>query len=169
MLRFKCVHDGYPSNRKSGRKCNGVDEKGREGMDVLLVGEYLKQNGYSDSFRGGYLMSMAMSIWSTPLGDCDPGLSAHFVIYFMHYHHLLRLTGKAKYYHRWKHPIRQEYHCADATRDVSPLDTHPICYVHPPADAARQTQSPLTDLYLTRRRVRLHHHGILLHHHPRNS
>ncbi|PVF92841.1 hypothetical protein CPB86DRAFT_147032 [Serendipita vermifera] len=102
MLRFKCVHDGYPSNRKSGRKCNGVDEKGREGMDVLLVGEYLKQNGYSDSFRGGYLMSMAMSIWSTPLGDCDPGLSAHFVIYFMHYHHLLRLTGKAKYYHRWK-------------------------------------------------------------------
>ncbi|PVF92254.1 hypothetical protein CPB86DRAFT_830120 [Serendipita vermifera] len=84
---------------KKGKSCNGVDEKGREEIDVLSVGEYLKQNGYSDSFRDDYLMPMATSIWSTP-----PSELAH---------------------HRWwKYPICQEDHCPDAMRNLPPL--HPV-------------------------------------------
>ncbi|PVF94659.1 FAD/NAD(P)-binding domain-containing protein, partial [Serendipita vermifera] len=82
---------------KRGNECNGVDEKGREDIDVLSVGEYLKQNGYSDSFRDDYLMPMATSIWSTPPSECERGFSARSILRFMHNHHLLQITGKPKW------------------------------------------------------------------------
>ncbi|PVF91891.1 hypothetical protein CPB86DRAFT_845854, partial [Serendipita vermifera] len=67
------------------KKCNEVT-KGREGID----------NGYSNSFRDGYVMSVATSIWSSSPSKCKRGFSARSILRFMHNHDLLRLTGKPK-------------------------------------------------------------------------
>jgi predicted NAD/FAD-binding protein len=113
VLRFNASARRLLSELEERGRRQGVelDEKGREEVDILSLGDYLSQNGYSDSFRDDYLMvrdslsddgstltfgmqPMTTSIWSTPPSECASGFTARSILRFMHNHHLLQLTGK---------------------------------------------------------------------------
>ena len=82
----------------------------------LSIGDYLKQNNYSNEFIDDYLIvsevgidlrfslmytiraqPMTAAIWSTPPDTCALDFPAHTLIRFMHNHHLLQVTGKPKW------------------------------------------------------------------------
>ncbi|PVF92260.1 hypothetical protein CPB86DRAFT_830123 [Serendipita vermifera] len=133
---------------KKGKECDGVDEKGREEIDVLSVGEYLKQNEYSDAFRDDYLMS-------TPPSECERGFSARFIPRFMHNHHLLQLIGKPKWLTIAGGSIQYVKKIIarmprGTFRHSTPV--HSVASI-PPPDRTRQAQNPLTYLNRTRRRI----------------
>jgi predicted NAD/FAD-binding protein len=58
VLRFNASARRLLSELEERGRRQGVelDEKGREEVDILSLGDYLSQNGYSDSFRDDYLM-----------------------------------------------------------------------------------------------------------------
>ncbi|KAI0339011.1 FAD/NAD-binding domain-containing protein [Trametopsis cervina] len=68
--------------------------RGREDGDEISVGEYLRREGYSDTFRDDYLLPMTAAIWSTPADKCALDFPAKTLIRFLNNHHLLQLTGK---------------------------------------------------------------------------
>ncbi|KAI0647954.1 FAD/NAD(P)-binding domain-containing protein [Trametes meyenii] len=72
-------------------ECKGIQE------NEVSIGNYLDQNGYSDSFRDNYLIPMTAAIWSTPPDKCALDFPARTLIQFMYNHHLLQITGKPKW------------------------------------------------------------------------
>ena len=66
-------------------------------QDVLLgkrtgsIGEYMRTEGYSDSFRDNYLMPMTAAIWSTPPDQAALDFPALTLVRFLHNHHLLQV------------------------------------------------------------------------------
>ena len=62
----------------------------------LTLGEYLKENGYSDFFRDHYLLPMTASIWSTPASEMMqfPMLT---MFRFCHNHGLLQINGRPQW------------------------------------------------------------------------
>ncbi|ESK85916.1 amine oxidase [Moniliophthora roreri MCA 2997] len=60
----------------------------------MSIGDYLTQNGYSESFSDNYLIPMTAAIWNTPPDKCALDFPARTLIQFMHNHHLLQITGK---------------------------------------------------------------------------
>ncbi|KZT11959.1 FAD/NAD(P)-binding domain-containing protein [Laetiporus sulphureus 93-53] len=63
-------------------------------LENLSIGEYLKTEGYSDSFRDNYLIPMTAAIWSTPPDKCFLDFPAQTLVQFMHNHHLLQIIGR---------------------------------------------------------------------------
>ncbi|KDN40578.1 hypothetical protein RSAG8_08050, partial [Rhizoctonia solani AG-8 WAC10335] len=63
----------------------------------LSIGDYLKQEGYSNEFIDDYLIPMTAAIWSTPPDTCALDFPARTLIRFMHNHHLLQTIGKPKW------------------------------------------------------------------------
>ncbi|KAK5169958.1 hypothetical protein LTR04_005412 [Oleoguttula sp. CCFEE 6159] len=53
------------------------------------IGEYLRQEGYSDSFRDDYLIPMTAAVWSTAPDKCSLDFPALTLVRFMWNHHLL--------------------------------------------------------------------------------
>ncbi|KAH9936220.1 FAD/NAD(P)-binding domain-containing protein [Fomitopsis serialis] len=62
--------------------------------DDVSIGEYLRREGYSHSFRDNYLIPMTAAIWSTPPDKCSLDFPARTLVQFMHNHHLLQIFGK---------------------------------------------------------------------------
>ncbi|KAK0468076.1 uncharacterized protein EV420DRAFT_1635337 [Desarmillaria tabescens] len=63
----------------------------------LSIGEYLRKEGYSDSFRDNYLLPMTAGIWSTPPDAFAMTFPAQTLVQFMMNHQLLRVTGKSEW------------------------------------------------------------------------
>ncbi|KAI0769999.1 hypothetical protein C8Q74DRAFT_1218472 [Fomes fomentarius] len=58
-----------------------IDMGSQGGPDKeLSIGTYLKQNGYSDSFRDNYLIPMTAAIWSTPPDKCALDFPAYTLV-----------------------------------------------------------------------------------------
>lgn len=60
----------------------------------LSIGEYLKQEGYSDAFRDDYLIPMTACVWSTGPDKCALEFPALTLIRFMWNHHLLSTVSE---------------------------------------------------------------------------
>ncbi|KAF9077582.1 hypothetical protein BDP27DRAFT_1311295 [Rhodocollybia butyracea] len=78
----------------SGQRLVAKWNSGAVDVAEMSIGEYLKQEGYSDSFQDNYLIPMTAAIWSTPPDKCALDFPARTLIQFMHNHHLLQITGK---------------------------------------------------------------------------
>lgn len=117
VLRFNAS-----ARRLVGRWNTNTNDNGAVDVDVdvveLSIGEYLRREGYSESFRDNYLIvrggglffflrvvsksshththtqPMTAAIWSTPPDKCALDFPAQTLIQFMHNHHLLQITGK---------------------------------------------------------------------------
>lgn len=62
------------------------------------IGQYLKSNGYSQSFSENYLIPMTAAIWSTPADVCWQDFPAETLIRFMSNHGLLRILEHPQWY-----------------------------------------------------------------------
>ncbi|KAI0754864.1 FAD/NAD(P)-binding domain-containing protein [Daedaleopsis nitida] len=93
---WRLLYDVIRFNAGAQKMIIDMEQKGvvDEG---LSIGTYLKQNGYSDSFRDNYLIPMTAAIWSTPPDKCSLDFPAKTLIQFLHNHHLLQITGKPKW------------------------------------------------------------------------
>lgn len=63
--------------------------KPRKYPPEMTIGEYLKYEGYSPSFRDDYLIPMTAAVWSTPPDKASLEFPAATLIRFMWNHHLL--------------------------------------------------------------------------------
>ena len=61
----------------------------RKQLRDLTIGQYLDQEGYSQSFRDDYLIPMTAAVWSTSPDKTSLEFPAHTLIRFMWNHHLL--------------------------------------------------------------------------------
>ncbi|KAL6302846.1 FAD/NAD(P)-binding domain-containing protein [Sparassis latifolia] len=68
--------------------------RGDSYTEELSIGEYLRKEGYSNSFMDNYLIPMTAAIWSTPPDKCALDFPARTLIQFMHNHHLLQIISK---------------------------------------------------------------------------
>ena len=57
------------------------------------LGDYLEQNGYSDTFRDLHLVPMASALWSSPAAGILR-FPAKYLVQFMANHHMLQLSGR---------------------------------------------------------------------------
>lgn len=62
----------------------------------LSLGEYLAEQGYSDSFASGHILPMCSALWSQP-SAASRDLSLRHVVEFMRNHHLLQLAGRPQW------------------------------------------------------------------------
>ncbi|KAK7443219.1 hypothetical protein VKT23_015816 [Stygiomarasmius scandens] len=74
-------------------KTQKSDRERREEEDIV-IGDYLKREGYSQEFIDNYLIPMTAAIWSTPPTKTALSFPFRTLVQFMHNHHLLQLTGK---------------------------------------------------------------------------
>ena len=110
---WRLAYDMLRFNACARRVLKIEDEKAS--AEELSIGDYLKTEGYSDTFRDDYLIvslssphiqvcecdthfhsskPMTAAIWSTSPDKCALDFPARTLIRFMHNHHLLQLTGK---------------------------------------------------------------------------
>ncbi|KXN85415.1 hypothetical protein AN958_11354 [Leucoagaricus sp. SymC.cos] len=69
----------------------------RPGERQRSIGQYLREEGYSNAFKDNYLIPMTAAIWSTPPDRCFDDFPAQTLIQFMYNHSLLQITGKPKW------------------------------------------------------------------------
>ena len=65
--------------------------------EAQTLGEYLKQQGYSEKFIYFYILPMVSAIWSLPSGTAA-AMPLAFFIRFFHNHGLLTVTGQPQWY-----------------------------------------------------------------------
>ncbi|KAG0148550.1 hypothetical protein CROQUDRAFT_41092 [Cronartium quercuum f. sp. fusiforme G11] len=66
----------------------------RDPRPTLSVGEYLKENGYSEVFKRHYLLPMTSAIWSTPADKTSLLFPIKTLVQFLSNHHLLQVFGQ---------------------------------------------------------------------------
>ncbi|KAF2803464.1 amine oxidase-like protein [Mytilinidion resinicola] len=69
---------------------NGASDAQKE----QTIGEYLVQEGYSDSFRDDYIIPMTACVWSTGPDKCALEFPAMTLVRFMWNHHLLSTVAE---------------------------------------------------------------------------
>ncbi|KXN88462.1 hypothetical protein AN958_07301, partial [Leucoagaricus sp. SymC.cos] len=69
----------------------------RPGERQISIGQYFREEGYSNAFKNNYLIPMTAAIWSTPPDRCFDDFSAQTLIQFMYNHSLLQITRKPKW------------------------------------------------------------------------
>ncbi|KAI0766368.1 FAD/NAD(P)-binding domain-containing protein [Trametes elegans] len=93
---WRLLYDVLRFNASAQKLLYELERRGVQENEVS-IGDYIEQNGYSDSFRDNYLIPMTAAIWSTPPDKCALDFPARTLIQFMYNHHLLQITGKPKW------------------------------------------------------------------------
>ncbi|KAB8346113.1 hypothetical protein FH972_023161 [Carpinus fangiana] len=68
---------------------NGISKSVHKPSSQQTMGEYLDQEGYSQSFRDNYLVPMTAAVWSTTPDKCSLHFPIMTLVRFMWNHHLL--------------------------------------------------------------------------------
>lgn len=61
------------------------------------LGDYLRENKFSEFFKQNYILPMGAAIWSTSLREME-AFPLHFFIRFFHNHGLLNITNRPQWY-----------------------------------------------------------------------
>ena len=77
--------------------CTLVASQNTEGQMRQTVGEFLKENSFSDEFREGYFLPMAACIWSCPTAQMLEFPMAT-MIRFCHNHGLLQISNRPQWW-----------------------------------------------------------------------
>lgn len=88
---WRMLYDVFRFNACALRYLRRPDER------RISIGQYLKEEGYSDAFKDNYLIPMTAAVWSTPPDRCFDDFPAQTLIQFMYNHSLLQITGKPKW------------------------------------------------------------------------
>ncbi|KAL5639080.1 hypothetical protein ACGC1H_006562 [Rhizoctonia solani] len=94
---WRMIWDILRFNASARRLIEEKPEFSSNTTSELSIGDYLKQEGYSNEFIDDYLIPMTAAIWSTPPDICALDFPARTLIRFMHNHHLLQVIGKPKW------------------------------------------------------------------------
>ena len=74
-------------------RLNGSVDHGNSPQDQQSIGDYLRQEGYSEAFKNDYLIPMTASVWSTSPDKASLDFPAVTLVRFMWNHHLLTSLG----------------------------------------------------------------------------
>jgi predicted NAD/FAD-binding protein len=90
IIRFnQFALDLLADDEEGGVARLGSSIESRKQLRDLTIGQYLDQEGYSQSFRDDYLIPMTAAVWSTSPDKTSLEFPAHTLIRFMWNHHLL--------------------------------------------------------------------------------
>lgn len=81
--------DEIPSPNGHIDVANGTQSKNSKAKPQQSIGEYLKQEGYSQAFTDDYLIPMTAAVWSTSPDKASLDFPAITLVRFMWNHHLL--------------------------------------------------------------------------------
>lgn len=81
---------------KFNKLCKTLYQKG-DICTSLTLGDFLKQNGFSDFFSQHYILPMGAAIWSASLSDMEK-FELKFFIQFFYHHGLLNISDRPQWY-----------------------------------------------------------------------